>query len=268
MTNNWAQLTTRWIAYLQGAALRPLTIDLRRSQIRRLAWSFRDRNPFELSPSDLAEWLGSHGWERETIRSHRAMMRSFYGWAHVTGITDHDSSRLLPKVAAATPAPRPAREAVVALALAEADERTLLMLLLGRRLGLRRGEIAQVHTHDLTTDGTGRPSLRVHGKGGKIRTVPLPADLDRMLRALPVGFVFAGRHGALTAAHTGKLISAALTEGTTAHQLRHRFATAAYAASGDIVTVSRLLGHASVATTQRYVATDDGQMRTVMDGAS
>ena len=37
----------------------------------------------------------------------------------------------------------------------------------------------------------------------------------------------------------------------TLHTLRHRFATRAYEATGDLVTVSRLLGHASVATTQR-----------------
>ena len=41
----------------------------------------------------------------------------------------------------------------------------------------------------------------------------------------------------------------------TFHQLRHRYATIAYEASGDILTVSQLLGHANLNTTQIYVRT-------------
>lgn len=47
----------------------------------------------------------------------------------------------------------------------------------------------------------------------------------------------------------------------TAHTLRHRFASTAYAGSRDIRTVQELLGHSSVATTQIYTAVPDGSIR-------
>jgi site-specific recombinase XerD len=52
-------------------------------------------------------------------------------------------------------------------------------------------------------------------------------------------------------------MSATLPDGITAHQLRHRFATAAYAHQRDLRAVQELLGHASPATTARYTAVPD-----------
>ncbi|NCD23794.1 MAG: site-specific integrase [Spartobacteria bacterium] len=47
------------------------------------------------------------------------------------------------------------------------------------------------------------------------------------------------------------------------HALRHTFATTCYRATGDILAVSKLLGHASVATTMRYIELDPGRLRAV-----
>ncbi|WP_022899139.1 tyrosine-type recombinase/integrase, partial [Humibacter albus] len=74
--------------------------------------------------------------------------------------------------------------------------------------------------------------------------------------------LFPGRvDGHLSAAYVSKLISRALPEGVTAHPLRHRFASRAYAAERDIRAVQELLGHASVATTQIYTAVPDAALR-------
>ena len=48
--------------------------------------------------------------------------------------------------------------------------------------------------------------------------------------------------------------------GWTAHTLRHRFATRAYAGERDILTVQQLLGHSSIATTQIYTHIDDDEL--------
>lgn len=54
----------------------------------------------------------------------------------------------------------------------------------------------------------------------------------------------------------------------TAHQLRHRFASAAYRATHDIRSVQELLGHASVATTQVYVAVPGEALRAAVAAAA
>ena len=51
------------------------------------------------------------------------------------------------------------------------------------------------------------------------------------------------------------------------HTIRHWYATRAYAASHDLRAVQQLLGHASIATTQMYVATGDDAARAAASAA-
>jgi integrase len=141
--------------------------------------------------------------------------------------------------------------------------RLTVILRLAGEAGLRRAEIAQVHEKDLAEDLAGY-SLTVHGKGGVIRVVPLSDDVaalvDQAMRTGD-GWALPGDDGGhLSPRYVGHLAGEALGR-FTLHQLRHRFATRAYAATGDLLAVQELLGHASAATTQRYVKMPDDAMR-------
>lgn len=268
---DWGHAIEGWSGWLLAGAVRAATLELRLYQLRRFARDHRHLGPFDVDAAAAASWVGGHGWQAETIRSHRAALRSFYGWAHSSGLSGHDPSRLLRKVPAAPIRPRPAPEAAIAAALAAADPRLALMIALGSRHGLRRGEIAQAHTRDLVEDLDGW-SLTVHGKGGKDRDVPLLPATAATLRAAPAGWLFPNRRGGhLTPAHTGRLLRLALsgTDGrVTGHQLRHRYATVIYRETGDLLSVQELLGHASPATTIRYVKGDQGRRRRVAAAAA
>ena len=95
------------------------------------------------------------------------------------------------------------------------------------------------------------------------------ADLARELLSRGHGWTFPGSdHGHLSPAWVSKLVRQTLPEGTTMHQLRHRFATQAWSATHDLFAVQRLLGHASPTTTQRYVATAPDELRHVVNAVA
>ena len=146
-----------------------------------------------------------------------------------------------------------------------AGTRERLMLRLAAECGLRRAEVAQVHSRDVVED-LGGWSLVVHGKGSRERVVPLPVSVGVELRALGRGYAFPGDdHGHLSPRWVGTLISRLLPEGYTMHSLRHRFATRAYAVDRDVFTVQELLGHASPATTRVYVQLPNDSKRRLVD---
>lgn len=257
----WRGDVEGWATAQRAAGRSAETIALRRYHLTRLAQWAAPRRPADLTLDDLLTWLGGHNWSRETLRSHRASVRGFYRWATATGRVPVDVSLGLPPVAPAQPRPRPAPPTAVVAALHEADQRVWLMIRLGVEVGLRRGEVARVHSSDVLED-LGGWSLRVHGKGARERTVPLPANLARALRELPPGWAFPGRDGGhLSPRWVGRLVSRMLPDGVTMHALRHLCATELHDDTHDLRAVQRLLGHASVATTERYVAVRDDTVR-------
>lgn len=262
----WHDALVSFRRWLRAASYSPATADLYYSRLSALARETGAPTPWALSADDLADWLAGHHWARETLRANRTCLRTFYRWAHDLGHIDRDPAERLPKVRATAPRPRPASEDAYRHALAAADDRTGLMLRLGAELGLRRGEVAQVHAADLELDHHGAWWLHVHGKGDKHRRLPVPPGLAAQIRAAGPGYVFPGQiNGHLSPRRVGELVSALLPPGVTMHALRHRFATRVYAVDRDVFTVQQLLGHVRADTTQRYVQTDDAAMRRLVD---
>lgn len=252
--DKWAQAISEWHDWLRAADRPPTTRYLRDYQLRRFASQHADLRPEDITLDVLTDWLGGQRWSTETRRSYRAALRSFFGWAHLTGRLEANPAGLLPPIKRAEGLPRPTPLKIVGEAMANAPPRTRLMVVLAVRQGLRRGEIARVHKDDLTADLHGW-SLRVHGKGRRERVVPLDDDVARLIFEWPRdGHLFPGKvDGHLSPARVGELVSGVLGPGWATHSLRHRFATMAYAGARDLFAVQALLGHQSPETTKRYV---------------
>lgn len=252
-----------WIAHLRAAGQSVGTIRLRRAHVERcLSWL--EMGPHDVAADDLVRYMAAHEWAPETRKSMRSSLRAFFGWLVDDGRLDVDPARKLPSVSVPSAVPHPTPTPVVDVALERADERTLLMVKLAAYAGLRRAEIAGLHSDDLVGD-----TLVVCGKGGKTREVPAHPILVVELGKLPRGYVFPGRdHGHLSPDRVGRLMANVLGDGWTAHSLRHRFATRAYAAERDLLTVQQLLGHSSVATTQRYTQVPDDARRRAVDAVA
>ena len=150
---------------------------------------------------------------------------------------------------------------VLHLAIAVSDPTTSFLLRLLATTGLRRAEAANLHRDDLDGD-----LLRVRGKGGRVRVIPVPDDVAVRIRQAR-GYVFPTRTGRpQTPKWVWERVKRA-TGGRTPHSLRHRYATLAYAQSHDLRAVQRLLGHASIATTQLYVGSGLDEARAAASAA-
>jgi len=228
----------------------PSSVRVRRSQLAQFGRQHPD--PRTVTRVDVGAWMLTYS--AETRKGWRSALHSYYAWAAVEGLSEIDPTLGI-KVRVAEVEARPCpedewRQAEQRLAASPRprDRATALMIGLGARCGMRRSEIACCHVRDIEGQ-----RLRIHGKGSKQRTVPVPALLLGQLRE-QTGYCFPGAYGgAMTGDAAGRRIAAALPHGWTAHTLRHRYATKAYEETGDLLLVQQLLGHASPTTTMRYI---------------
>ena len=217
--------------WLAAADRSPRTRELRRYQLGRLARAFPE-GPGVVTFLGLVDWLASRNWDSETRRSTRSCLCAFFEWASLNGVVPANPAADLPRVQRGQPQPRPVAESAWRAARDAADSRVGLMIDLGAKLGLRRAEIAAVHRNDVVADGKGW-ALIVHGKGRRERTLPLTDVLaTRLLRAS--GWVFPSTRpdSHLTPDRVGRLMGLAANGEWSPHQLRHRFASTVYNATG------------------------------------
>jgi integrase/recombinase XerC len=173
--------------------------------------------------------------------------------------------------------PRPVSEEQARDLIAEAGEDTerepwetardeaVLTLLWGG--GLRISEALSLRKADAPLGAT----LRILGKGGKVRVVPVldavRDAIDLYLDALPFALTpddalfRAKRGGPLSPRHVQGLVQnlrgrLGLSDRVTPHAFRHAFATHLLGAGADLRAIQDLLGHASLSTTQRYTQVD------------
>lgn len=249
-------LITEWCAWYAAGGASAGTIRVRRNHLRRLA---RQVDLLEARTSDLVTFLEGYADQAPESRKSTLMsLRSFYRWALEHGHRADDPTRGLRPVKTPAGVPRPIPDELLEVSLAQADTETRLMVLLGGWAGLRRAEIARVHADDLTAFG-----LRVRGKGGRVRMVPIhPRLRAELVRVDGWAFPSSRRPGQpVNPDYVADRLERVLPNGYTAHSLRHRFATMAYRGSHDLRAVQQLLGHSDPGTTARYTLVGEDELR-------
>ena len=245
----------------------------------------------ELRPADLRAFLASRrkdGAGARTLGRGLAGLRSFLRHLEKKGLVNAAGSRAIrsPKQGKSLPKPLTASQAVRVSSdegqLAEepwiaARNAAVLSLLYGS--GLRISEALGLTLKDFPD---GARTLRITGKGGKTRIVPLlPASLEAVqayLKLCPYGVgadkaIFLGGRGgplqpAIIQREMQKMRSAlGLAETATPHALRHSFATHLLSAGGDLRAIQELLGHASLSTTQVYTGVDAARLLDIYERA-
>ncbi|MFW5655762.1 MAG: tyrosine recombinase XerC [Roseicyclus sp.] len=239
-----------------------------------------------LSTRDLRAWMAAErdrGMGARSLARALSSVKSFYGWwAERDGF---DATRVLSVRAPRHPRrlPRPLTEDAARALLetvAAQDPRdwiaardvAVVTLLYG--CGLRISEALGLEAGLLPLPET----LRIRGKGGKEREVPvLPVARRAVARYAslcphdlrPGTPLFRGlRGGALGQRGIARVVEQArlqlgLPASVTPHAMRHSFATHLLNAGGDLRAIQELLGHASLSTTQAYTGVDTARLMEV-----
>ena len=168
--------------------------------------------------------------------------------------------------------------------------RDRFLMILAYESGTRMQELLDL-TCDCIGECGGYVTLRVHGKGGKARIVPLASQAVEHLDAYmaefhpgpdPEGWLLFTVHGGKrtkmspgTVDHLLKKYAASIhardpsfPEGLHAHTLRHSIATAMYRAGSPIPYIQDFLGHADPSTTMVYAHADGGAIASAVEAAS
>ncbi len=224
---------------------------------------------------------------RRTQGRHLSSLRGLFRYACLVGRMEQNPAQSVPTPRVEKTLPRHLR-AVEIDALLEAPserpgplgrrDRALLELLYAS--GVRVGELVALDWRDIDLDAR---VLRVVGKGNRERMNPFGAPAAEALRdwlgvwenvfgkrssaiddvSEPVFLNHAG--GRLTDRSVRRIIdryvaATAQAVGAHPHTLRHSFATHLLESGADLRSIQELLGHASLATTQRYMHVDTGRL--------
>ena len=245
----------------------------------------------ELKPRDFRAFLASRRRDGAGARSlgrSLAGVRSFLRFLEKKGLVNATGARAVrtPKQPKSLPKPLSASDAIrvtnqdmqmVDEPWIAARNTAVMTLLYG--CGLRISEALGLNAGDI---GTYSEVLRISGKGGKMRLVPIlpvatqaishykklcPYNLDKdqlLFRGARGGKL----HATIIQRDMKKLRSAlGLPDSATPHALRHSFATHLLAGGGDLRTIQELLGHASLSTTQIYTAVDTKRLLDIYQSA-
>jgi integrase len=247
-------LSLAWLRWCMNEGIPTNTVARRLATLRSIP------NAGTATREDVETWWTARAGHAPASRANDlANLRSFYRWCrrweHRTPGDDPTLRIDSPRVEPGLPRPMTHEDLHKALDSMSAPDRRAVCL--GAYAGLRISEAAALDWSDVDLENR---QLRImNSKGNKSRRVPIsPMLLDALLPNTGGNVVAAGEaHDTdWLARRIRKAFRRAGIDGSF-HQLRHRYATIAYQATGDILAVSRLLGHANLNTTQVYVQTRD-----------
>jgi site-specific recombinase XerD len=235
-----------------------------------------DQEPDSLGHRDLRRFaavLSERGISKAGVARKLAAIRAFYGALVRSGAMSSNPADLVATPKQDRKLPRVLSREEMQTLLDRIPTRTPLemrdraMLELAYSCGLRAEEVVNLNIDSPDFDGE---RLRIEGKGGKTRLVPMgepaQAALSRYLERSRGALVDAGDEGALLVSKSGRRLhpsdvrrrlqrwvrEASIAGGVSPHALRHSFATHLLEGGADLRSIQELLGHASLSTTQVY----------------
>ena len=277
MTYNFKNVFPKWLNWLQNEKrISANTFDAYKRDV--MKWSEFTKNVNNPKKSDFRLYISSlfeNGNSRQTIARKISSIKNFYRFSSKRNFLFSQDLDLIKNPKLPETLPRSISNDEVNSIMDSigngrsdweaARDKAILYLMYGA--GLRISEALSIYKNQCPLGDW----LRVKGKGGKHRDVPIlkivSDSIQKYLLLLPVEFVdeeflFIGRRGGkLSPRIIQRLIQKLriklnLPDHATPHSLRHAFATQLLAGGGDLRSIQDLLGHSSLSTTQRYTSVE------------
>ena len=270
-----------------GSLAETTRVAYRRDLDQFVDWVQRSRvtDPDEVTPLLVRRYLAfltTKGAAKRTIARRASSLRRYFAWALRQGMIAADPTRRLHAPSGDGRLPRVLRADELSALLDErpattSDDRperrarddAVLELLYGS--GLRVSEVCSLGPADTDLD---QRTVRVRGKGDKVRVVPMSEPAVAALRrhlagSGPVGPeepLFRNQRGnRLGPRDVRRILDRRSVAPTHPHALRHSFATHLLDGGADLRSVQELLGHADLRTTQVYTHVSRERLRTVYE---
>ena len=214
-----------------------------------------------------ADALKAAGLQPATRRRMLAAVKSCYAFGHRLGYLPFDTARplRLPPLRDTLAERIIDESSLLRMIDLEPNPRNAAMIALMYGAGLRVSELVGIRWRDCLARSGGYGQATVLGKGAKTRTVLLSAGVFARVQELrndatDDDFIFASRKGGgrLNTSHVLRITKraarrAGISRSVRNHDLRHSHATHSLERGAPISLVSQTLGHASIATTGRYL---------------
>lgn len=262
-TSDNSQIISDYVRHKRHDWSRAQTREVRGYQLRRIAAAIPDL--VTASEMDLVRWHDGLTGSADSVAQYTSLITGLYTWMTTVSRLRVDNPAAIlrrPRIPRREPRPMLDRHYELALACALSDPEMYIWLGLMGCSGFRCCEVAWCRVHDFEERPDGGAIARITGKGGKRRAVPIGAMLFTTMRPflLGRGHVFTRPDGE---PHSPKRVSQRVNEflaglgiTETAHSMRHRFGTDYHALDADLYRQAKVMGHASVNTTQLYTEVD------------
>jgi integrase/recombinase XerC/integrase/recombinase XerD len=294
VNHSWEAAISAYEAELVSRHVSPNTLRAYEGDLRELAeWATAAgvADPAALRYRQLrgyAAALGNRGLKRSSVGRKLAAARGLFDHMTRSGAAPQNPAELLPNPKSESRLPRVLDRDEVRELLDRSPAGTPLevrdraMLELAYSSGLRCAELVSLDRDSIDFEGE---VVRVRGKGGKERIVPLGEPAQRAVaeylsRARPT-LVADRAEQALLVSKSGRRLSpsdvtrrlalavrrTSIAGRVSPHALRHSFATHMLEGGADLRAIQELLGHSSISTTQIYTRVEPSRLREAYAGA-
>ena len=228
-----------------------------------------------------------------SINRRISTLKSFFAWLMREGVIEKNPTMALPRLKTPLRLPNYVSEEQMSQSIEHLTEelseensftatRNALIILMFYGLGIRRAELVGVNRDDLSEDMT---QLRVHGKGSKVRVVPvlrfIADHIQEYLNEISRSEICIIDKNALILSLKGTRLSSqsvysivrremqrmGVKGKKSPHVLRHTFATHLMNRGGDMRQIQELMGHSSLRSTQVYTHNSISSLQKIYNSA-